>query len=80
MVLGDGSIYSGAENLMTAVKEAVGKAVDEDTAIVSIYYGHDVGEEEAEALSAELQQIAPDAEIEVNYGGQPVYYFIISVE
>ena len=80
MVLGDGSIYSGAENLMTAVKEAVGKAVDEDTAIVSIYYGHDVGEEEAEALSAELQQIAPDAEIEVNYGGQPVYYYIISVE
>ena len=80
MVLGDGSIYSGAENLMTAVKEAVKKAVDEDTAIVSIYYGNDVGEEEAEALSAELQMIAPDAEIEVNYGGQPVYYYIISVE
>ena len=80
MVLGDGSIYSGAQDLMTAVLEAVKKAVTEDTALISIYYGSDIGEEEAEALSAELEKIAPDSEVEVNFGGQPVYYYIISVE
>ena len=80
MVLGDGDIYSGNSDITEAVKEAIKKTVDEDTAIVSIYYGSEVTEETANALGEVIQELVPDAEVEVNYGGQPVYYYIISVE
>ena len=52
----------------------------EDTELISIYYGEDMTEEDAEALSERLSEIYPDCDIEVNAGGQPVYYCIIAVE
>lgn len=54
--------------------------MDDDTELISIYYGEDYSEEDAEHLSEELSEKYPDCDIEVNCGGQPIYYCIISVE
>ena len=67
-------------NVDEVVKQAVSRAVDEDTAMLTLYYGADVTEEQAENLKTELEEIAKDAEVEVVYGGQPVYSYFISVE
>ena len=48
--------------------------------MISIYFGEDVPEEEAQKLGEELEAAYPDCEVEVNMGGQPIYYYIISVE
>ena len=52
----------------------------EDAEVISIYYGADASEEKAEELASTLEEKYPDCEIEVNNGGQPIYYYIISVE
>ena len=80
MVLGDKGILSCGTDLTESVREAVQNCLDDESALVSIYYGQDVSEEEAETLKNALLEIAGDAEVEANYGGQPVYYYIISVE
>ena len=67
-------------DLNETVREAVAKAVDEDTAMLTLYYGADVTEEEAQKLKGEIEAIAKDAEVETVYGGQPVYSYFISVE
>ena len=54
--------------------------IDEDSAIVSVYYGSDMKEEDANALGSKIEEAFPDVEVEVHYGGQPIYYYVISVE
>ena len=54
--------------------------VDADTEIIGVYYGEDVTEADAGALGEKLAEAYPDAEVEVHYGGQPIYYYVISVE
>ena len=54
--------------------------VDDDSAIVSIYFGQEATEEAAEELAAVIEEKYPDVEVEVNNGGQPIYYYVISVE
>ena len=54
--------------------------VDEDSAIVSIYYGADETEEHAQEIGKMIEEKYPDVEVEINCGGQPIYYFVISVE
>ena len=54
--------------------------VDEDSAIISIYYGSDSSEEKAAEIGALIEAKYPDVEVEINDGGQPIYYFVISVE
>ena len=58
----------------------VEQLVDEDSAIVSIYYGSDSSEEAAEEIASLIQEKYPDVEVEINNGGQPIYYYVISVE
>ena len=58
----------------------VAAMVDEDSEVISIYYGAETTEEDAQAFGEELEALYPDCEIEVNSGGQPIYYYIISVE
>ena len=60
--------------------EMLDEMIDEDSAIVSIYYGSDSSMENAEELSACIEEKYPDVEIEINDGGQPIYYYVISVE
>jgi hypothetical protein len=80
MALSDNGILAEGRDLNAVIHDAVGKAVTEDTSIVSIYYGKDMNDEDAEALRDTLGDVLQDAEVEINYGGQPVYYYIISVE
>jgi DAK2 domain fusion protein YloV len=68
------------ENLEKATQEVVDKLIDEDSEIVSIYYGQDVTELEANELAKYIEQNYPDCDIEIHNGQQPLYYFIISAE
>ena len=80
MALSGKGILAGGKNLNQVIHEAVRNCVTEDSAVVSIYYGKDMNDEDAEALKDSLSDVVMDAEVEINYGGQPVYYYIISVE
>lgn len=80
MGIGDSAILSVNTDRNVAVFEMVKEMVDEDSAMISIYYGADVTEDEANELADKLAEEYPDMEFEVNFGGQPVYYYILSVE
>lgn len=80
MGIGDSSILSVGQDLKATTLEMVDAMVDEDSAIVSIYYGTDVTEEAAEEIGAVIEEKYPDVEVEINAGGQPIYYYVISVE
>ncbi|MBE5900678.1 MAG: DAK2 domain-containing protein [Lachnospiraceae bacterium] len=80
MGIGDHSILSAGANMDTVIKEMMDKMVTEDSSIITIYYGEDKTEDDANALSAQFEEYYPDCETEVYYGGQPVYYYLISVE
>ena len=60
--------------------ELVEKIADEDSEFITIYYGEDVTEEEAEKLGEKIEEKLDEVEVSVKYGGQPLYYYIISVE
>ena len=60
-----------------AVRDTV---MDEDSELISIYYGEDVSSETAEALAAKLEEKYPDVDVELQNGGQPIYYYVLSVE
>ena len=80
MGIGDSGMLSVGQNLEPTVMDMMKQLVDEDSAIVSIYYGEDTKEEDANALGEKIGEAFPDVEIEVHYGGQPIYYYVISVE
>ena len=80
MGIGDKSILSVGTDLKATTLEMVDAMVDEDSAIVSIYFGSDSDEDSANELAAAIEEKYPDVEVEVNDGGQPIYYNVISVE
>ena len=80
MGIGDSSILSVGRDMESVTKEMVAQMVDEDSAIISIYYGEEIEDGAAEQLGKELGEQYPDCEIEVHYGGQPIYYYVVSVE
>lgn len=80
MGIGDKSILSVGTDLKATTLEMVDAMVDEDSAIVSIYFGNDSDEDSANELAAAIEEKYPDVEVEVNDGGQPIYYYVISVE
>ena len=80
MGIGDKSILSVGTDLRATTLEMVDAMVDEDSAIVSIYFGSDSDEDSANELAAAIEEKYPDVEVEVNDGGQPIYYYMISVE
>ena len=80
MGIGDSGILSVGQDLEATVLDMVGQLIDEDSAIVSIYYGEDIKEENASAIEEQILANYPDVEVEVHYGGQPIYYYVISVE
>lgn len=80
MGIGDTGILSVGQELNTTVLDMIGQLIDEDSAIVTIYYGEEMKEEDANAISEKLLAEYPDVEVEVHYGGQPIYYYVISVE
>ena len=54
--------------------------VDEDSELISIYYGADVSEEDAAKLTEEMESLYPNVDIDAHFGGQPIYYYVIAVE
>ena len=80
MGIGDKSILSVGTDLRATTLEMVDAMVEEDSAIVSIYFGSDSDEDSANELAAAIEEKYPDVEVEVNDGGQPIYYYVISVE
>ena len=80
MGIGDGGILSAGKDKLLVALETVHSIVSEDTEILSVYYGEGITEEEAEVFREKITESCPDIEVEVNYGGQPVYYYILSAE
>jgi hypothetical protein len=80
MGIGDKTILSVGQDLKSVTLEMTDEMIDDDSAIVSIYYGADSSEEDAEEIASVIQEKYPDLEVEINDGGQPIYYYVISVE
>ncbi len=80
MGIDDTGIKSVGTDIVEVIKELVKEMSDEDSELLSVYYGEDVSEEDAEALVATLEEEYPDFEVELHPGNQPVYYYILSVE
>ncbi|MDY3795976.1 MAG: DAK2 domain-containing protein [Agathobacter sp.] len=80
MGIGDKSILAVGKDLKETTLSMVDEMVDEDSAIVSIYFGSDATEDDASEIASAIEEKYPDVEVEINNGGQPIYYYIISVE
>lgn len=78
--LKDGKIVEVGSKIDETMKNLVKQAVTEESAIISLYYGEDISEEDAAKLQEELEKEYPSIDIEIYYGGQPLYYYIASVE
>lgn len=80
MGIDDEGIQAVSTDLVTATKELLSHMIDEDSELISIYYGADVKEEDAKAFEEYVEDTYSDCDVEFNYGGQPIYYYILSVE
>lgn len=80
MGIGDQGILAVGQDVLTVSREVVDAMMDEESELVSIYYGADMSEEDAEKLGEMVGEAYPDCDVEVNFGGQPIYYCVISVE
>ena len=80
MGVGDHGILAVGKEIEATALETVEQMIDEDAELISVYYGEDMTEEAAESLGEKLSEAYPDCDVEVNPGGQPIYYYIISVE
>ena len=80
MGIGDKTILSVGADKKEVTMDMIDQMIDEDSALVSIYYGDEATEEEAMEFSDQITEKYPDVEVEVNPGGQPIYYYIVSVE
>ena len=80
MGIGDNGILSVGGDINAVAKETIEQMVKEDSVLISIYYGSDVTEEDAEAFRAEVEKSHSSCDIELQYGGQPIYYYVMSVE
>ena len=80
MGIGDNGILATGKDIEDVTFESLSKIVEEDTEIISIYYGEDVEEETAEKFRQRAAQAFPSCDVELQYGGQPIYYYILSAE
>lgn len=80
IALYDGDIVNQGENPEDQAVELISKMVDEDSFLVTLFYGSDVDKRTAEGIKSRVEEVAEDCDIEIIYGGQPLYYYIVSVE
>ena len=80
MGIGDSGILSVGTDILETTKDMVAQLVDEESALISIYYGTDVEEADAMKLAEELEALYPDLDIDTHSGGQPIYYYVLAVE
>jgi uncharacterized protein len=80
MGIGDKTILSVGTEIKETTVELIQSLADEDSELISLYYGEEVSEEDAMALADEVSALYPNLDVEVHYGGQPIYYYVLSVE
>ena len=80
MGIGDAGILAVGQSVEATTKEMLAELVDEDTELISLYFGQDVLEEDAERFAGEVEGLYPDIDVDVHSGGQPIYYYVLSVE
>ncbi|MBE7719711.1 MAG: DAK2 domain-containing protein, partial [Lacrimispora celerecrescens] len=80
MALGDNGILAVGKNIEPTVLEALEAMVEEESELVTVYYGKDVKEEDAKTLKEKAEELFSHCEVELHAGGQPIYYYLISVE
>ena len=80
MGIGDSGIIAVGTDIAATTKEMLEALVDEDSELISIYYGADVSEEDAEKLTAEIEEKYPSVDVDTHFGGQPIYYYVLAVE
>jgi dihydroxyacetone kinase-like predicted kinase len=78
--IGDKTILSVGKEIHDTTLELIDCLVDDDSELISIYYGDEVSEEAANELADAVSEKYPDADVEVHLGGQPIYYYFLSVE
>ena len=80
MGIGDDGILAVGQDVLAVAEEMTDRMMDEDAELISIYYGEDLSEDDAQKLADRLEEKYPDCDVELNCGGQPIYYCIVSVE
>ena len=80
MGIGDSGMLAVGQNVNETVLETLKRMVEDESELISVYFGEDVTEEDAEALVEKVQAAFPNCEVELNDGGQPIYYYLLSVE
>ena len=80
MGIGDSGMLAVGQNVNETVLETLKRMVEDESELISVYFGEDVTEEDAEALVEKVQTAFPNCEVELNDGGQPIYYYLLSVE
>ena len=80
MGIGDHAILAVGEKLEAVANETVDLMMDDESELISIYYGEEVTEEAANELGDKFREEYPECDVEVYSGGQPIYYYVISVE
>lgn len=80
MGIGDSGIMAVGTSIAETTKKMLAEMVDEDSELISIYYGSDIPKESAEDFISELEEIYEDLDIDAHYGGQPIYYYVLAVE
>ena len=80
MGIGDAGIIAVGTDIQNTAKEMLAAIVDEDSELISLYYGEEISAEDAESFAAEIAELYPDMDIDAQFGGQPIYYYLLSVE
>lgn len=80
MGIGDAGILAVGSDIHETAKEMLAALVDEDSELISIYYGAEVEEAEAAKFAAEVEELYPDIDVDAQFGGQPIYYYVLAVE
>lgn len=80
MGIGDKTILSVGKDIEETTIDMLSQLIDDDSELISVYYGEDVSSEQVDSLTAKIEETYPDLDLEVHSGGQPIYYYIVSVE
>ena len=80
MGIGDSAILSVGTDMMDVLKDMLAQMVDEESSFISVFYGEDVTEDAAKEFAAYVEETYPECEVDLTFGGQPIYYYVVSVE
>jgi len=80
MGIGDKTILAVGDSINDTTLELIENLADDDSELISLYYGVETSEEDANILAEAVMELYPNLDVEVHYGGQPIYYYVLSVE